>query len=97
MLALGASHLGESEDSSYVKDGLKHRVKAIKSLNLFWQQGCPTKVDSDALFAAMLILSFQSGYIADGINDHLSMTRGCEYCMGYLFVRMLIDRLHHRA
>jgi hypothetical protein len=78
MLALGSSHLGESEDPAFAKDSLKHRVKAIKSLNKFWQKSPPTEADSDALFAAMLILSFQTGYIPDGINDHLSMTRGCK-------------------
>lgn len=78
MIALGASHLSMCEDQSFAKEGLKHRFKAIKSLNDYWTRGCPVKADADAIFATMLILAFQTGYIYDGMTDHLAMTRGCE-------------------
>lgn len=78
MIALGASHLGTCGEDKFVKEGLKHRFKAIKSLNGYWAQRCPVKSDADAIFATMLILAFQSGYIVDGMTDHLAMTRGCE-------------------
>lgn len=79
MIALGASHLGMCGEQRFVKDALKHRFKAIKSLNKYWARGCPVKSDADAIFATMLILAFQTGYIGDGMTDHLAMTRGCEY------------------
>lgn len=78
MLGLGASHLGMLNNQGYMKEALSHRVKAIRSLNEFLNQGSKTPEDTDAAFGAVLSLTFQSAYIPDGLIDFLSMIRGCK-------------------
>ena len=78
MLGLGASHLGMLNKGTYVQEALNHRVKAIKLLNEFLNQGYKTQADADAAFGAVLTLTFQSAYIPDGLADFLSMIRGCK-------------------
>ncbi|KAM5348779.1 hypothetical protein ACJ41O_008602 [Fusarium nematophilum] len=77
MLGLGASHLGLLAPSGYEKAALKHRVTAIKSLNEHLSKPNLTTTDAEAAFGAMLVLTFQSVYMAEGLVDFLTMVRGC--------------------
>jgi hypothetical protein len=51
-------------------------VSAIKSLNDALSGPCQSKDDSDARFAAIMALTFQSSYMPDAMMDFLSMLRG---------------------
>lgn len=77
MLAIGASHLGLISSSSYEKVALKHRVTAITSLNEHLSNPNLSTHDAEAAFGAMLNLTFQAAYMADGLVDFLTMVRGC--------------------
>ncbi|KAK7433161.1 hypothetical protein QQZ08_000092 [Neonectria magnoliae] len=77
MLALGASHLGLVSSSGYEKAALKHRVIAIKSLNDHLSKPNLTIPEADAAFGAMLNLTFQAAYMADGLVDFFTTIRGC--------------------
>ncbi|KAF4821047.1 hypothetical protein CGCSCA5_v003358 [Colletotrichum siamense] len=92
VLALGASHLalcstsgGSGSDSVSLSSGtgvmerqaLGHRVRAIRALNDKLSYGRLSKVDGDAAFAAMMALTFQAGYMVDGMGDFVAMVRGC--------------------
>ncbi|KAF5013834.1 hypothetical protein FDECE_191 [Fusarium decemcellulare] len=77
MLGLGASHLGLLSPSGYERAALKHRVTAIKSLNNQLSKPKLSKQDAEAAFGAMLVLTFQSAYMTDGLVDFLTMVRGC--------------------
>ncbi|RMJ14803.1 hypothetical protein CDV36_005537 [Fusarium kuroshium] len=82
MLGLGASHLGLLTPNDYNKVALKHRVTAIRELNSHLSKPNITKAGGEAAFAAMLVLTFQSSYMADGMVDFLTMVRGC-WLVGY--------------
>ncbi|KAF5618618.1 hypothetical protein F52700_12138 [Fusarium sp. NRRL 52700] len=77
MLALGASHLGLCNGTDYNSDAISHRVKAIKSLNSALDTPCQTKEEGDARYATLMALTWQSSYMADGMQEFLSMLRGC--------------------
>lgn len=77
MLALGASHLSLVSPSGYEKAALKHRVTAIKTLNEHLSKPNLSIPEADAAFGAMLNLTFQAAYMADGLVDFLTMIRGC--------------------
>ncbi|KAK1837440.1 hypothetical protein CCHR01_19938, partial [Colletotrichum chrysophilum] len=92
VLALGASHLalcstsgGSGSDSVSLSSGtgvmerqaLGHRVRAIRALNDKLSAGRLSRVDGDAAFAAMMALTFQAGYMVDGMGDFVAMVRGC--------------------
>lgn len=79
MLGLGASHLGLLTPNDYKKVALKHRVTAIRELNSHLSKPNITKAGGEAAFAAMLVLTFQSSYMADGMVDFLTMVRGCKF------------------
>lgn len=79
MLGLGASHLGLLTPSGYEKAALKHRVTAIGALNKHLTKPCFTQQDAEAAFGAMLNLTFQSAYMAEGLIDFLTMVRGCMF------------------
>ncbi|KAM0426802.1 hypothetical protein ACHAPT_008118 [Fusarium lateritium] len=82
MLGLGASHLGLLTPTDYKKTALKHRVTAIRELNSHLSKPNISKQGAEAAFAAMLVLTFQSSYMADGMVDFLTMVRGC-WLVGY--------------
>ncbi|RSM14572.1 hypothetical protein CEP52_001191 [Fusarium oligoseptatum] len=82
MLGLGASHLGLLTPNDYNKVALKHRVTAIRELNRHLSKPNITKAGGEAAFAAMLVLTFQSSYMVDGMVDFLTMVRGC-WLVGY--------------
>lgn len=77
MLGLAASHLGISGEADYSSEALSHRVTAIKLLNRSLNEPCTSQTEGDARYAAMMALTFQSSYMADGMLDFVSMTRGC--------------------
>ncbi|KAF4426550.1 hypothetical protein FACUT_9860 [Fusarium acutatum] len=77
MLAVGASHLGLCNGTDYNSDAISHRVKAIKSLNSALSTPCQTKEEGDARYATLMALTWQSSYMADGMQEFLSMLRGC--------------------
>lgn len=77
MLGLAASHLTLCGGADYSSEALDHRVTAIKLLNRSLSRPCPSRTEGDARYAAMMALTFQSSYMADGMLDFLSMTRGC--------------------
>lgn len=80
MLALGASHLnlckyGHGDDFDAI--AISHRVKAINSINVALDTPCRSIEDMDARFAALMALTFQSSYMPDGMQEFISMMRGC--------------------
>ncbi|KAF1812326.1 hypothetical protein P152DRAFT_32737 [Eremomyces bilateralis CBS 781.70] len=77
MLALAASHLSLFGDEDRGSAALSHRVAAINSLNASLSQPCQDGAESDARFATIMALTFQSRYIPDGMKDFLTMIRGC--------------------
>ncbi|KAF5557290.1 sterol uptake control 2 [Fusarium napiforme] len=77
MLAVGASHLGLCNGTDYNSDAISHRVKAIKSLNSALDTPCQNKEEGDARYATLMALTWQSSYMPDGMQEFLSMLRGC--------------------
>ncbi|KLP16142.1 uncharacterized protein LW94_13830 [Fusarium fujikuroi] len=77
MLAVGASHLGLCNGTDYNSDAISHRVQAIKSLNSALSAPCQTKEEGDAQYATLMALTWQSSYMTDGMQEFLSMLRGC--------------------
>lgn len=78
MLGLGASHLAVLSGADYEQAALRHRVTAMTALNEHMKKPKYTRADADAAFAAMLNLTFQAAYMADGLTDFLTLVRGCE-------------------
>ncbi|KAK3316085.1 hypothetical protein B0H66DRAFT_560330 [Apodospora peruviana] len=76
MLGLAASHLS-LYGADYKSQALSHRVKAIQSLNKSLSNPCSSLAEGDARFAAILALAFQASCMPDGMNEFLSMIRGC--------------------
>jgi len=77
MLALGAQHLTACTDRDYTGQALAHRIKAIRALNSQLSKANPSTAEGDAAFGAVMSLTFQSSYLADGLMDYISMIRGC--------------------
>lgn len=79
MLALGASHLtvvGPPQPEVQLR-ALSHRVEAVKLLNQALCTPAESRDEADARFASLMILTFQSSCIVDGLFDFLTMLRGC--------------------
>lgn len=79
MLALGASHLSITTEADLNSQALAHRVEAVNLLNKALARPAVTKEESDARYAAFMILTFQSSCMADGMFDYLTMLRGCMF------------------
>ncbi|KAH8679342.1 hypothetical protein BGZ61DRAFT_457065 [Ilyonectria robusta] len=77
MLGLAASHLSLGTNADYTSQALTHRVYAIGSLNQALNTPCATKAEGDARFATMMALTFQASYMPEGMQEFLSMIRGC--------------------
>lgn len=77
MLGLAASHLSLCSEGDYSAQALTHRIQAIAALNETLNRPCPTRVDADARFAAIMALAFQSSYMREGMLEFVSMIRGC--------------------
>ncbi|KAH8904343.1 hypothetical protein BR93DRAFT_930375 [Coniochaeta sp. PMI_546] len=83
MLGLAASSLEHSLapttacSASYSPAAISHRVTAIRLLNDSLSRPCSCPEEGTARYAAMMALTFQSSYMADGMLEFVSMTRGC--------------------
>ncbi|KAK2594051.1 hypothetical protein QQS21_008236 [Conoideocrella luteorostrata] len=77
MLGLGASHLSLLAPGDFNHAALQHRVAAIEKLNRFLSIPKLSVPDTEAAFAAILALTFQAAHMPDGLDDFLTMTRGC--------------------
>lgn len=77
MLGLAASHLSLCSGVNYSLQALRHRVRAIKSLNCALGRPCASQAEGDARFGAAMALTFQSSYMPDGMMEFLTMMRGC--------------------
>ncbi|KAK1832458.1 hypothetical protein QBC39DRAFT_304895 [Podospora conica] len=76
MLGLAASHLNlYTADSA--EHALAHRVKAIQLLNESLNTPCASTAEGDARFGTIMALTFQSSCMPEGMNEFLSMVRGC--------------------
>ncbi|VUC30139.1 unnamed protein product [Clonostachys rosea] len=77
MLGLAASHLCLSGGGDHEAEALEHRVKSIKLLNQALCRPSTSKIDSDARFSTLMVLTFQSSYMPDGMLEVFHMIRGC--------------------
>lgn len=77
MLGLAASHLNLYTGNS-AEAALDHRVKAIKLLNESLNKPCTSMAEGDARFGTIMALTFQSSCMPEGMNEFLSMVRGCK-------------------
>ena len=79
MLALGASDLGlRCRDSSEMNSlAMTHRIRAVGLLNQAILAPPKEAHELDARFATLLILTFQSACMSEGLTDFLTMLRGC--------------------
>jgi len=79
MLVLGASHLSISSETSSNElrsQALIHKVEAVKGLNAALSTPPKDRFEADARFAALMVLTFQSSCMGDGLIDFLTMLRG---------------------
>ena len=83
MLALSASELTlkDRRNSSasavmFHHTSIYHRSRAVSSLRRATQRGILTSAEGNAMLATILILLFQSTYIADGLLEFMSFVRG---------------------
>jgi len=76
MLGLAASHLNLYTANS-AEHALAHRVKAIQLLNESLNNPCTSMAEGDARFGTIMALTFQSSCMPEGMNEFLSMVRGC--------------------
>ncbi|KAM3562961.1 hypothetical protein MY1884_001506 [Beauveria asiatica] len=77
MLGLGASHLSIITPNSYTQAALKHRVTALEGFKKFISTAGQSREHADAAFATALVLTFQATQMRDGLDDFLTMIRGC--------------------
>ncbi|TQV98135.1 hypothetical protein V2A60_006182 [Cordyceps javanica] len=77
MLGLGASHLSIITPNSYNQAALKHRITALEGFKKFISTAGQSREHADAAFATALVLTFQATQMRDGLNDFLTMIRGC--------------------
>jgi hypothetical protein len=89
ILALAAQHLTITAEADYAGLALSHRLLAIKGFNEALCKTPRTGSDGDALLAACYALTFQSSYMSDGINEFLTLVRGC----GLVSFQLLIDKV----
>lgn len=83
MLALGASHLDRlTPIAIYQKEALMHRGHAINGLNKALAQSRHDYGEADAMLATCYALTFQSSYMADGLQDFITFVRGCALATG---------------
>lgn len=101
MLALSASDLASNPVSSTASPDLtctaiKHRVKAITSLNAAISAGIGSFEEGNAMLATCFILLFQSTLISDGLVEYMSFIRGTiaiGICMGTKQMRFLFREI----
>ncbi|CAH0056853.1 unnamed protein product, partial [Clonostachys solani] len=78
MLALSASHFDLCSGSEGHKtQALSHRTTAIAQINKALDSPAMAGTRGDALYAALMVLAFQSSYMSDGMLEIYPMIRGC--------------------
>ncbi|CAI6080363.1 unnamed protein product [Clonostachys chloroleuca] len=78
MLALSASHFDLCSGSEGHKtQALSHRTTAIARINKALDSPAMSGTRGDALYAALMVLAFQSSYMSDGMLEIYPMIRGC--------------------
>lgn len=79
LLGLGAFHLNAvcSEDGIFRQNALDHRIRALRSLKQAISNTTVEVSDGIAILAACYALTFQSIYLANGIDDYIVLVRGC--------------------
>jgi hypothetical protein len=78
MLALSASHFDLCSGSEGHKtQALSHRTTAIARINKALNSPAMSGTRGDALYAALMVLAFQSSYMSDGMLEIYPMIRGC--------------------
>ena len=82
-LSLGASHLHRLlPENDYQTQALMHRGHAISGLNQAIAQRYISRNEADAMLAACYALTFQASYMEDGLQDFITMVRGCALVTG---------------
>jgi hypothetical protein len=76
MLGMAASHL-TIYGADFSTQALSHRVKAIRCLNQALSTPVRSAAEGDARFGAMMALAFQASCMPDGMNEFMSMIKGC--------------------
>ncbi|KAL6890072.1 hypothetical protein GGI43DRAFT_430770 [Trichoderma evansii] len=76
ILGLSAQHLTLFHGADYSIQALDLRVAAINGLNEALSQPCLTATDADARYAAIMALTYQSGYMPDTMIEFIKMLRG---------------------
>jgi len=79
MLGLGASDLSLrcKESSELNSTAIAHRIQAVRLLNQAFLTPPKDGYELDARFATLVILTFQSACMSEGLTDFLTMLRGC--------------------
>ena len=82
-LSLGASHLHRlMPENGYETQAIMHRGHAISGLNQAIAKRQITRADADSMLAACYALTFQASYMEDGLQDFITMVRGCAIVTG---------------
>ena len=83
ILALGGTHLSRLlPESNYATEAMVDRGRAIEGLNQALNKTNRTFGESDAMLAVCYALTFQSSYMDDGLQDFITMVRGCALVTG---------------
>jgi len=77
VLGMAASHLELITGANLSDYAIHHRVLALKGSNEAISKTDRTGSDGDALLASCYLLTFQSSYMIDGMQEFLQMVRGC--------------------
>ncbi|KAK4241499.1 hypothetical protein C8A03DRAFT_41112 [Achaetomium macrosporum] len=77
MLGMAASHITIHGGGDFSSQALFHRVKAIHCLNQALSSPVRSAAEGDARFGAMMALAFQASCMPDGMNEFISMIKGC--------------------
>jgi hypothetical protein len=79
MLGMGASHLAlhTSSTPEIQAAAFAHRITAVKRLNDALSRAPKDVNEVDARFATLMVLTFQSACISEGLFDYLTTLRGC--------------------
>jgi hypothetical protein len=77
VLGMAASHLELITGTDLNAQAIHHRVLAIKGSNEAISRTQRTGSDGDALLASCYLLTFQSSYMIDGLQEFFQMVRGC--------------------
>ncbi|VUC37525.1 unnamed protein product, partial [Clonostachys rosea] len=78
MLGLSASHFDLCNgNEGHKTQALSHRTTAIARINKALDSPAMSSTRGDAIYAALMVLAFQSSYMSDGMLEIYPMIRGC--------------------